>query len=93
MIIRKWHLVLFSSIQNNKEGKPAWVLSGHWLTNMSIRQRIVSTRQTQQNLIHGLYMAKLDGSAMHKHVISNFILGMLAMKATLLHIRKQSLLQ
>jgi hypothetical protein len=23
-----------SSIQNNKEGKPAWVLSGHWLTNI-----------------------------------------------------------
>jgi len=64
-----------SSIQNNKEGKPAWVLSGHWLTNIVNKTKDSFNQTNSAKFDSWIYMAMLDGSAMHKHVISNFSLG------------------
>jgi hypothetical protein len=63
-----------ASLQNNKDGKPAWVVSGIWkgsLTNM--------TSASQKNLPTATFnavfeMVMLNGSALHKHQISNFTL-------------------
>ena len=62
-----------SSIQNDEEGKPTWILSGHWFTNI-----INSTdlNQTDKALFTAkINMVMTDGSAMHQHKISNFTLS------------------
>jgi hypothetical protein len=63
-----------SSIQNNKEGKPEWVLSGHWVTNIVNKTKDSFNQTNTAKFDSWMYMAMLDGSAMHKHVISNFSL-------------------
>jgi hypothetical protein len=65
-----------ASLQNDKDGKPAWLVAGLWkgsLTNMS------SAGSSQKNLPTATFnavfnMVMLNGSALHKHQISNFML-------------------
>ncbi len=67
-----WTFGPIASIQNNKEGKPAWVLSGHWITNI-INSTKDSFNQTKPAKFDAwIDMVMLNGSAMHKHRISNF---------------------
>jgi len=69
-----WTFGPIASIQNNKEGKPAWVLSGHWVTNI-INSTKDSFNQTKPAKFDAwIDMVMLNGSAMHKHKISNFTL-------------------
>jgi hypothetical protein len=75
-----------ASVQNDKDGKPAWIVSGLWrgsLTNMSSAGMISSSgannTTTQKNLPTATFnsvfnMVMLNGSALHKHQISNFTL-------------------
>ena len=64
-----------SSIQNNEQGEPSWILSGHWLTNI-INKTTDSFNQTNTAKFDSwIYMVMLDGAAMHKHSISNFSLS------------------
>ena len=64
-----------SSIQNNEQGEPSWILSGHWLTNI-INKTMDSLNQTNTAKFDSwIYMVMLDGTAMHKHSISNFSLS------------------
>src|SRR5918911_4558000 len=77
-----------ASLQNNNDGKPAWIVSGLWrgsLTNMSSSGMMRSSSGTnnittsQKNLptatFNALFnMVMLNGSALHKHQISNFTL-------------------
>jgi hypothetical protein len=64
-----------SSIQNNEQGEPSWILSGHWITNI-INKTVDSFNQTNPAKFDSwLYMVMLDGTAMHKHSISNFSLS------------------
>ena len=64
-----------SSIQNNEQGEPSWILSGHWLTNI-INKTMDSFNQTNAAKFDSrIYMVMLDGTAMHKHSISNFSLS------------------
>ena len=64
-----------SSIQNNEQGKPSWILSGHWITNI-INKTTDSFNQTNPAKFDSwIYMVMLDGTAMHKHSISNFSLN------------------
>lgn len=64
-----------SSIQNNEQGEPSWILSGHWLTNI-INKTMDSFNQTNTAKFDSwIYMVMLDGTAMHKHSISNFSLS------------------
>jgi hypothetical protein len=64
-----------SSIQNNEQGEPSWILSGHWITNI-INKTMDSFNQTNSAKFDSwIYMVMLDGTAMHKHSISNFSLS------------------
>lgn len=64
-----------SSIQNNEEKKPAWILSGHWVTNIVNKTKDSFNQTNTAKFNSWVYMAKLDGSALHKHVVSNFSLN------------------
>ena len=76
-----------ASVQNDKDGKPAWIVSGLWrgsLTNMTSAGMMSSssannTTTSQKNLPTATFnavfeMVMLNGSALHKHQISNFTL-------------------
>jgi hypothetical protein len=75
-----------ASLQNDKDGKPAWIVSGLWrgsLTNMSSAGMMSSSSAnnttSQKNLPTATFsavfnMVMLNGSALHKHQISNFTL-------------------
>ncbi|MFL6403607.1 MAG: hypothetical protein ACJ71M_09040 [Nitrososphaeraceae archaeon] len=81
-----------ASVQNDKDGKPAWIVSGLWrgsLTNMSSAGMMSSssannTTTSQKNLPTATFntvfeMVMLKGSALHKHQISNFTLTGMSM--------------
>jgi len=69
-----------ASIQNNEEGKPSWILSGRWITNM-INATNVSFNQTNPAVFAAsIDMVMLNGSAIHKHGISNFSLSSITNK-------------
>jgi hypothetical protein len=64
-----------SSIQNNNQGKPEWVVSGHWFTNIINKTKDSFNQTNPAKFDSWFYMAMLDGTAMHKHAISNFSLS------------------
>ena len=71
----KWGMI--SSIQNDEQGQPAWIVAGHWMMEMA-PQNNTATSDTTGTIsnVSGfnamLQMVRLNGSAMHSHVISNF---------------------
>ena len=64
-----------SSIQNNNQGKPGWVLSGHWFTNIINKTKDSFNQTNPAKFDSWFYMSMLDGTALHKHTISNFSLS------------------
>jgi len=70
-----WIFGPISSIQNNKEGEPAWILSGHWVTNIINKTKDSFNETSPAKFDSRISMVMLNGSAMHKHTISNFSLS------------------
>jgi hypothetical protein len=81
-----------ASLQNDKDGKPAWVVSGLWrgsLTNMTSSAAMMSSSSannitSKTNLPTATFnsvfnMVMLNGSALHKHQISNVTLTGMSM--------------
>jgi hypothetical protein len=81
-----------ASLQNDKNGKPAWIVSGFWkgsLTNLTSPMSSNSnsnsnTTTTNKNLPTATFnaifnMVMVNGTAMHKHQISNFTLRSISM--------------
>src|SRR5690242_7246986 len=83
-----------ASVQNDKDGKPAWIISGLWrgsLTNMSSTAAMMSssssansTTTSKGNLPTAMFnavfnMVMLNGSALHEHQMSNFTLTDMSM--------------
>ena len=77
-----------ASLQNDKDGKPAWIVSGLWKassTNMtSDMSNTMSNASIKKNLPTAAFdamfdMVRLNGSAMHKHEIHNFTLTGISM--------------
>ena len=79
-----------ASLQNDKNGKPAWIVSGFWkgsLTNLTSSMSSNSnsnTTTTNKNLPTATFnaifnMVMLNGTALHKHQISNFTLTSISM--------------
>src|SRR5918911_231846 len=81
-----------ASLQNDKDGKPAWVVSGLWrgsLTNLMSSAAMMSSSSannttSKTNLPTATFnavfnMVMLNGSAMHRHQISNLTLTGMAM--------------
>ena len=68
---------MISSIQNDEQGQPAWIVAGHWMMEMA-SQNDTTTSNTTGSIsnIAGfdatLQMVRFNGSAMHTHDISNF---------------------
>jgi len=69
-----WAFGPIASIQNDKDGKPAWVLSGHWATNIINKTKESFNQTNPAKFDAWITMVMLNGSAMHKHRISNFSL-------------------
>jgi hypothetical protein len=80
-----------ASLQNDKNGKPEWIVSGFWkgsLTNltstMPSNSSSSSNTTTNRNLPTATFnailnMVMLNGTALHKHQISNFTLTSISM--------------
>ena len=83
-----------ASLQNDKDGKPTWIVSGLWrgsLTNMTSGAAMMSsssanntTTTSKTNLPTATFntvfdMVMLNGSALHKHQISNVTLTGMSM--------------
>lgn len=81
-----------ASLQNDKNGNPAWIVSGFWkgsLTNLtspmsSSSNSSSSNTTTNKNLPTATFdaifnMVMVNGTAMHKHQISNFTLTSISM--------------
>ncbi len=81
-----------ASLQNDKDGKPAWIVSGLWrgsLTNMTSSAAMMSSSSannttSKTNLPTATFnsvfnMVMLNGSALHKHQISNVTLTGMSM--------------
>jgi hypothetical protein len=71
----KWGMI--SSIQNDEQGQPAWVVAGHWMMEMASQNDTATANMTGGiSNVRGfnamLHMVMFDGSAMHNHEISNF---------------------
>jgi hypothetical protein len=79
MANHKWGMI--SSIQNDEQGQPAWIVAGHWMMEMGSQnstQNDTAASDTTGRIsnIAGfdatLHMVMLNGSAMHDHEISSF---------------------
>jgi hypothetical protein len=81
-----------SSIQNDENGNPSWVVSGHWkgnlLNNQSQSNTSNSSSSSQANASSSslgsvfntsFKMVKLNGTANHTHTITNFVLSNMSM--------------
>src|SRR5215210_3870996 len=71
----RWGMI--SSIQNNEQGQPAWIVAGHWMMEMASQNDTTTSNATGSiSNVAGfdatLQMVRLNGSAMHTHDISNF---------------------
>jgi len=73
-----------SSVQDDNNGKPAWILTGFWKTNM-INHTATTTPTSSANgsrlqggsadvFTASFRMIMTNGSAMHTHSITNFVL-------------------
>jgi hypothetical protein len=69
-----------SSIQNNENGNPAWVVSGHWKANLLSNQSNVTSQgnissSSGPTFNASVEMIMLNGTAAHRHAITNFVLA------------------
>ena len=77
MANHKWGMI--SSIQNDDQGQPAWIVAGHWMMEMATPQNDTASTSNATGSISNiagfnalLHHVMLNGSAMHEHKISNF---------------------
>jgi hypothetical protein len=72
-----------ASLQNDKDGKPAWLVSGLWrgsLTNMTSPAMSSLLKNLPVATFNTVFdMVMLNGSALHKHQMSNFSLTGMSM--------------
>jgi hypothetical protein len=61
------------SIQNGGNGKPQWILSGVWKTNL-LNQSGNVVNSSNSLFDASFRMIMLNGSAMHTHLITDFVL-------------------
>jgi hypothetical protein len=76
-----------SSIQNDENGNPSWIVSGHWKGNL-LNNQSQSNNTSQGNISSSplgsvfntsFKMVKLNGTAAHNHTITNFVLSNMSM--------------
>jgi hypothetical protein len=69
-----------SSLQNDESGNPAWVVSGHWKSNLLSNQSNVTSQGNRSSSSGPTFnasveMIMLNGTAAHTHTITNFVLA------------------
>ena len=70
-----------SSIQNDQNGKPDWIITGHWKTNLLSEDASKKvTGNTTSPFARSPFdaqmeMIRLNGTAGHTHTITNFVLA------------------
>jgi hypothetical protein len=72
---KRWTSGPIASILNNKEGKPGWILSGGWVTNIINKTKDSFNQTNPAKFDSSINMVMLNGSAMYKHRISKFSLS------------------
>jgi hypothetical protein len=74
---------VISSIQNDESGKPAWVVTGHWTSNL-LSDNSANASQAMGNITAPfarspfnmqLEMVRFNGTAGHTHSITNFVVA------------------
>jgi hypothetical protein len=76
-----------ASIQNDENGNPSWIVSGHWkgnLLNNQSQSNNTSQGNTSSSPLGSVFntsfkMVKLNGTAAHNHTITNFVLSTMSM--------------
>jgi hypothetical protein len=64
---------LISSLQNDENGEPAWMTTGHWMMTNGTEANATETTGTNiTDFYSGFQMIMLDGTAGHTHEIYNF---------------------
>jgi outer membrane receptor for Fe3+-dicitrate len=70
-----------SSIQNGEKGKPEWIITGHWKTNLlsenaskSVADNTTTSPFARSPFDTQIEMVRLNGTAGHTHTITNFVL-------------------
>jgi hypothetical protein len=82
---RNYTFGAISSVQDDNNGKPAWILTGFWKTNLINHTTTMTTPTSNANssTVQGaganvftasFRMIMTNGSAMHTHTIADFIL-------------------
>jgi hypothetical protein len=61
-----------ASIQNDKDGKPAWIVSGVFKIDNYSNNGNNNNASTSPILNATFYMVKLDGTSKHNHTVSDF---------------------
>jgi hypothetical protein len=66
-----------SSVQNDENGRPAWVLVGHWKSNLASNQSIIGSQGNETSgrgsIDAQFEMVRVNGSAGHTHTITSFV--------------------
>jgi hypothetical protein len=71
--ITQFRFGTIGSIQNGEDGKPQWILSGVWNTNLlNQSSNVVNSSNSVFDISFGMIM--LNGSAMHTHFITDYVL-------------------
>jgi hypothetical protein len=74
---REYKFGTISSIQNDENGIPAWVLFGHWKGNLVSNQSLIQSQGNEtlggESFNTQFEMVRLNGSAAHTHTITNFV--------------------
>ena len=74
---------VISSIQNDESGKPAWIVTGHWTSNL-LSDNSANASQAMGNITAPfarspfnmqLEMVRFNGTAGHTHSITNFVVA------------------
>src|ERR671933_2510127 len=71
--ITQFRFGTIGSIQNGEDGKPQWILSGLWKTNL-LNQSSNVVNSSNSIFDISFRMIMLNGSAMHTHFITDFVL-------------------
>jgi hypothetical protein len=70
-----------SSIQNDENGKPDWIITGHWKTNLlseNASKKVAGNTTSpfaRSPFDAQMEMIRLNGTAGHTHTITNFVLA------------------
>jgi len=68
-----------SSIQNDENGIPAWIVSGNWKSNLSTNQSVIGDQGNEtfpgSSFNAQFEMVRFNGSADHTHTITNFVVA------------------